>query len=53
VSLMPSVNGPCPYGPPPRGLRQHIRAWAWPDAETAYLDALAGALAGPSWETPT
>lgn len=45
-SCIAAENGPCPYGPPPRGLPQRIRPQAWPTAETAFLELLHAELAG-------
>lgn len=45
ASAMPAANGPCPYGPPPRGLPQQIRIRPWPQAEDDFLTALRAELA--------
>lgn len=48
ASAMPAANGPCPYGPPPRGLPQQIRVLAWVAAEEHFLDALRAYVTNPS-----
>lgn len=49
ASTIPAENGPCPYGPPPRGLRTRIKPMPWPVAEDAFLAALTRELELLGW----
>lgn len=48
-SFVPPANGPCPYGAVPRGLPTRLKALAWPDAESAFREALDRELSDRRW----